>query len=86
MGCVARVALTLTSAPAIYGAASAFMSAKRLGHSVTVAEKHHVGIVKVSPEARTIEQAMQVERAGASGGVSRDVWGPWCASRPSARP
>ena len=50
----------LDCAPAIYGAASAFMSAKRLGHSVTVAEKHYVGIVKVSPEARTIEQAMQV--------------------------
>ena len=50
----------LTCAPAIYGAASAFMSAKRLGHSVTVAEKHYVGIVRVSPEARTIELAMQV--------------------------
>jgi hypothetical protein len=36
------------------------MSAKRLGHSVTVAEKHCVGIVKVSSEARTIEQAMQL--------------------------
>jgi hypothetical protein len=49
----------LTSAPAIYGAASAFISGKRLGHSVTVAEKHYVGIVTISPDARTIEEAMQ---------------------------
>ena len=35
----------LTCAPSIYGASSAFLSAKRLGHSVAVAEKHYLGAV-----------------------------------------
>ncbi len=56
----------LTCAPAIYGAASAYMSAKRLGHSVSIAEKHYVGVVKVSPEARTVEAAMQLAVTPAS--------------------
>ena len=52
----------LTCAPAIYGAASAFMSARRLGHGVAVAEKNYLGSVKdISPEAKTLEQAMGIE-------------------------
>jgi integrase len=52
----------LTNAPGIFGAASAYRSAKQLGHSVTVAEKHYVGLVRGIPrEARTLEAAMQIE-------------------------
>lgn len=52
----------LTNAPGIFGAASAFMSANQLGHSVTVAQKHYLGLVRGIPrEARTLEAAMQVE-------------------------
>ena len=50
----------LTCAPGIYGGASAYMSAARLGHSVEVAEKHYVGVVKVPPTARTLEEAMGI--------------------------
>lgn len=52
----------LTNAPGIFGAASAYRSAKQLGHSVAVAERHYVGLVRGIPrDARTIEAAMQVE-------------------------
>jgi integrase len=52
----------LTCAPAIYGAAAAYMSAKRLGHSVSVAEKHYAGVLRgISREARTLEAAMGIE-------------------------
>lgn len=49
----------LTCAPAIYGAASAFLSAKRLGHSVAVAERYYVGAVaNIPPMAASLEVAM----------------------------
>jgi integrase len=52
----------LTCAPSIYGAASAFLSAKRLGHGVLVAEKHYVGAVtNIPPDARTLEAALRIE-------------------------
>ena len=52
----------LTNAPGIFGAASAYRSAKQLGHSVQVAERHYVDIVRgIPPEARTLEAAMQIE-------------------------
>jgi hypothetical protein len=52
----------LTNAPGIFGAASAYRSAKQLGHSVAVAERHYVGLVRGIPrDARTLEGAMQVE-------------------------
>ena len=55
----------LTCAPAIYGAASAFLSAKRLGHSVNVAEKAYYGAVtNISPDAKTLEAAMGVKDLG----------------------
>lgn len=52
----------LTNAPGIFGASSAYRSAKQLGHSVAVAERHYVGLVRGIPrEARTLEAAMQVD-------------------------
>jgi len=51
----------LTNAPGIFGAASAYRSARQLGHSVQVAERHYLGVVKVAKEAGTVEAAMQVE-------------------------
>ncbi|MFW9998231.1 MAG: tyrosine-type recombinase/integrase [Candidatus Odinarchaeota archaeon] len=52
----------LTNAPGIYGAASVFMSARQLGYSVTVAERHYLGVVRGIPrEARTLEAAMQAD-------------------------
>jgi integrase len=52
----------LTNAPGIFGAASAYRSAKQLGHSVTVAEKHYVDVARGIPrDARTLEAAMRIE-------------------------
>ena len=52
----------LTNAPGIFGAAAAFMSAKMLGHSVTVAERSYAGLHRgVAKDARTLEAAMQIE-------------------------
>lgn len=52
----------LTNAPGIFGAASAYRSARQLGHSVAVAERHYLGLERGIPrEARTLEQAMQIE-------------------------
>ncbi|MFN9332283.1 MAG: tyrosine-type recombinase/integrase [Planctomycetota bacterium] len=51
----------LTNAPSIYGAASAWASARRLGHNVTIAEKHYLGhLGDIPPEARCIEDALGV--------------------------
>jgi hypothetical protein len=51
----------LTNAPGIFGAASAYRSAKQLGHSVAVAERHYVDVVRGIPrDARTVEAAMQI--------------------------
>jgi integrase len=52
----------LTNAPGIFGAASAYRSAKQLGHSVTVAEKHYLGVVHVDPMAKTLEKAMGIRK------------------------
>jgi len=52
----------LTNAPGIFGAASAYRSAKQLGHSVAVAEKHYVDVARgIARDARTLEAAMQIE-------------------------
>lgn len=57
----------LTNSPGIHGSASAFHSAKRLGHGVTVAEKHYLGTVKGIPHtAKTIEAAMSIEAEAAA--------------------
>lgn len=68
----------LTNAPGIFGGASAYRSAKMLGHSVQVAEKHYVDVVRGIPrEARTLEAAMQIETQ-----MARVIE---AASRPDAR-
>jgi integrase len=52
----------LTCSPSIFGAASAYMSARQLGHGVAVAERHYLGVIKNIPTtATTLEAAMQVE-------------------------
>jgi integrase len=52
----------LTNAPGIFGAASAYRSAKQLGHSVQVAERHYVDVARGIPrDARALEAAMQIE-------------------------
>ena len=52
----------LTNAPGIFGAASAYRSARQLGHSVAIAEKHYLGLVRgISPTAGTLEAAMGIE-------------------------
>ena len=52
----------LTNAPAIFGAGAAWRSSRQLGHSVGVAEKHYLGLVRgISPEARTLEAALGIE-------------------------
>lgn len=52
----------LTNSPGIYGSSSAYQSARRLGHSVTVAERHYLGTIKGIPHsATTLEQAMDIE-------------------------
>lgn len=53
----------IASAPSVYGSASIFLAARRGGHSVAVCEKNYAGAVKnISPEARSIEAAMGIER------------------------
>jgi integrase len=66
----------LTNSPGIFGAASAYRSAQQLGHSVAIAEKNYVGLLRGIPaDARTLEEAMQVEaqvqQVIASAGMSR---------------
>ncbi len=52
----------LTNAPGIFGAASAYRSARQLGHSVEIAERHYVGLVRgILRDARSLEAAMQIE-------------------------
>lgn len=52
----------LTNAPGIFGASSAYRSAKQLGHSVTVAERHYLDVARGIPrDAATLEAAMQIE-------------------------
>jgi integrase len=72
----------LTNAPGIYGGASAYRSAARLGHSVQVAERHYVGLLRdIDPSAKTLEEAMgigtEVEeiiaRVSGRGGASREL-------------
>jgi integrase len=64
----------LTNAPGIWGAATVFLSARQLGHSVAVAERHYLGVHRgIRHEARTLEAAMEAEGAAKQvvDGVSR---------------
>jgi integrase len=52
----------LTNASGIFGGATVFMSARQLGHSVMVAERHYLGVHRGIPkDAHTLETAMQIE-------------------------
>lgn len=51
----------LANAPGIWGAASVFVTSKQLGHNVEVAQKHYLGRIKVKPDAKTIEEAMELQ-------------------------
>lgn len=52
----------LTNATAIFGAASAWAAAKRLGHSVVIAEQSYAGLLHDLPaEAKTLEAAAGIE-------------------------
>lgn len=58
----ATCATYLTNAPGIFGAATVFLSARQLGHSVAVAERHYLGVHRGIPkDAHTLEAAMQIE-------------------------
>ena len=59
------------NAAGVYGAASVFLSARRLGHSVAVAERHYLGLVTVPRDARTLEAAMCVDLE--AGRIAEDV-------------
>jgi len=48
----------LANAGGIWGGASAYRTARQLGHSVQVSEKHYLGVVRVDPAAKTLEDAM----------------------------
>lgn len=72
----------LTNAPGIFGGATVFLSAKQLGHSVQVAERHYLGVLRGVPRtARTLEAAMQIEAeveavvASVGGGPAREAAG-----------
>ena len=53
----------LTNASGIFGGSSAYLSAKQLGHSVQVAERHYLGVMRgIRRDAQTLEAAMQIEK------------------------
>lgn len=63
----------LTNSPGIFGASVAiYKSARQLGHSVAVAERHYLGNIRgISRDVTTLEGAMQIEallRDAAGGG------------------
>jgi integrase len=52
----------LCNAPGIYGSASAYRSARQLGHSVVIAEKAYSGLLRGIPaDAKSLEAAMKIE-------------------------
>lgn len=54
----------LTNSPGIFGNATAFLSARQLGHSVAVAERHYLGVIRgISKSAHSLEAAMGVASA-----------------------
>lgn len=53
----------LVNAPGIYGAASAYRAARQLGHSVAIAEKHYLGLIRGIPKrATTLDSAMEITK------------------------
>lgn len=57
-----RTCGTLTTcAPGIFGGASAYLTAKRLGHAVEISERSYLGLLQIAPAAKTIEAAACIE-------------------------
>lgn len=57
-----RTAGTVLTCSSVYGAAGAFLSAKRLGHGVQLAERHYAAALTGLPaDARTFEAAAGIE-------------------------
>lgn len=49
-------------APSVWGGSSAYRTARQLGHSVVISERHYMGLLRGIPEsARTLEAAMGIE-------------------------
>jgi integrase len=46
----------------VFDSAAPYRESRQLGHSVAVAERHYLGLVKVDPKARTLEAAMGIEK------------------------
>lgn len=51
----------LTNSPGIFGSASAYRSARFLGHGVSVAERFYLGLITIPKDATTLEAAMGIE-------------------------
>ena len=53
----------LVNASGVYGTAAVFMESRQLGHSVTVAERDYVGLIRgIDPGLRSLESAMQIRK------------------------
>jgi integrase len=51
----------LANAASVYGQASCYLVARRLGHSVTISERHYLGLVRDVPKtAKTLEAALGI--------------------------
>jgi integrase len=64
----------IVCAPAIYGGATGaalHMAAARLGHSVSVGQKHYIGVIEIPNTAKTIEAAMQLDKLIAKASIPR---------------
>lgn len=53
-----RTCGTVLACSDVYAGSSAYLAAKRLGHSVDVSERHYLGAVRPVPDATSIEDAM----------------------------
>jgi integrase len=74
----------LTNAPAIFGSATVFLSARQLGHSVAVAERHYLGVHRgIAKDARTLDSAMQLGDALHALGPQRAMINERSEARPA---
>ena len=54
----------MANAAGLWGGASAYRTAKQLGHSVAVSERHYLGVLRgIPPAANTVEAAMEASEA-----------------------
>lgn len=57
-----RTCATYLTNSGVFPVASAWRSAKQLGHGVNVAERDYADLIRISRDARTLEAAMQIEK------------------------